>query len=244
MPEVLEIRREKRLLRLTLNRPEKRNALNLELCRALVGALEQASEDPTVGAILLTGSGKAFCAGMDLAEVLHADRTELDDLHERLFTAGFRLRKPIIAGIHGPALAGGTGLAANAHILIASEEASFGLTEIRIGLWPILIFRAVKAAMGERRVTELSLTGRIFGGREALSYGLVHEISTEPLARAAEIALQISQSSPDAIKSGLEYVNQTRDKSWDETGRIGREIRRVAMSSPDFAEGVRAFLRK
>jgi enoyl-CoA hydratase/carnithine racemase len=206
--------------------------------------LERASDDPGVGAVLLTGNGKAFCAGMDLAEVLHADRTELDDLHERLFTAGFRLRKPIIAGVHGPALAGGTGLAANAHILIASEEASFGLTEIRIGLWPILIFRAIKAAIGERRATELALTGRWFDGREALAYGLVHEVSPSPLVRAQVIALKISQSSPDAITSGLEYVNQTRDKSWDETGRIGREIRRAAMSSPDFAEGVRAFLRK
>jgi enoyl-CoA hydratase/carnithine racemase len=244
MSDVLEVRQEKRLLRLTLNRPEKRNALNLSLCRELVEALERAEEDPSVGAILLTGNGKAFCSGMDLNEALKGDRTELDDVHERLFTAGFRLWKPIIAGVHGPALAGGTGLAANAHILIASEEASFGLTEIRIGLWPILIFRAVKAAMGERRATELALTGRLFGGREALSYGLVHEVSDEPWARAAEIALQISQASPDAVRSGLEYVNQTRDKSWDEAGRIGREIRRIAMSSPDFAEGVRAFLRK
>jgi methylglutaconyl-CoA hydratase len=98
--------------------------------------------------------------------------------------------------------------------------------------------------MGERRAVELALTGRIFRGPDALRYGLVHEISEEPQARAAEIALQICQSSPDAIRSGLEYVNQTRDKSWDETGRIGREIRRIAMTSPDFTEGVRAFLRK
>ncbi len=244
MSEVLEIRQEKRLLRLTLNRPEKRNALNLSLCRELVEALERADADATVGAVLLTGSGKAFCAGMDLSEALQADRTELDDLHERLFTAGYRLRKPIIAGVHGPALAGGTGLAANAHILIASEDATFGLTEIRIGLWPILIFRAIKAAVGERRATELALTGRIFGGREAFSFGLVHEVSDEPLARAAEIALQISQASAGAISRGLEYVNRTRDKSWDDAGRIGWEIRREAMSSPDFAEGVRAFLKR
>ena len=241
---VLEIRQEKRLLRLTINRPEKRNALNLELCRELVGALERADDDPSVGAVLLTGSGKGFCAGMDLSEALQADRTELDDLHERLFTVGYRLRKPIIAGVHGAALAGGTGLAANAHILIASEEVSFGLTEIRIGLWPILIFRAVKAAIGERRTTELALTGRVFGGREAFGYGLVHEISAEPPARAAEIALQVSQASADAVRSGFEYLRETRDKSWEETGRIGREIRREAMSSPDFVEGVRAFLRK
>src|SRR5579864_760179 len=180
---MLEITQTGRVLHLALNRPEKRNALNLSLCSELVNALDRADADPSVGAILLTGNGKAFCAGMDLQEVLQTDRGELDRVHEQLFTSGFRLRKPIIAGVHGPAVAGGTGLAANAHILVASEDAHFGLTEVRIGLWPILIFRAVKAAVGERRATELALTGRWFQGREAYDYGLVHELSPSPLLR-------------------------------------------------------------
>lgn len=227
-----------RLLRLTLDRPEKRNALNLSLCRELVAALDRADGDSSVGAILLTGNGKAFCAGMDLVEALEADRAALDQVHEQLFTAGFRLRKPIIAGVHGYALAGGTGLAANAHILVAGDDAQFGLTEIRIGLWPILIFRAVKAAMGERRATELSLTGRRFNAAEALAYGLVHEVHASPQSRAEEIAVGLSQLSPNAISAGLEYVNRTRDESWEETGRIGREIRRRLMDSADFKERV------
>lgn len=239
---MLEIRQENRLLRLTLNRPEKRNALNLALCRELVNALEHADADPGIGAILLTGNGKAFSAGMDLSEALAADRTELDHVHEQLFTSGFRLRKPIVAGVHGPALAGGTGLAANAHVLVASEEAQFGLTEIRIGLWPILIFRAIKAAVGERRATELALTGRSFNGGQAFDYGLVHELSPFPEARAADIALQISQSSPDAVRAGLDYVNRTRDASWEDAGRIGSEIRRGLMASPEFAQSVQRVL--
>ena len=241
---MLAIHHEGRVLHLALDRPEKRNALNLALCRELVAAFEHAEQDPSVGAILLSGNGKTFCAGMDLSEVLMADRSELDRIHEQLFTVGYRLHKPIVAAVHGPALAGGTGLAANAHILIAAEDASFGLTEIKIGLWPILIFRAVKAAMGERRATELALTGRRFSGSEAHGFGLVHELSPTPLGRAGEIARQISESSAEAIRSGLEYVNQTRDKSWDEAGRIGSQIRQAAMSSPDFKEGVEAFLRK
>lgn len=231
------------MLRLTLNRPEKRNALNLTLCRELVTVLESADTDPQVGAILLTANGKAFCAGMDLSEALQADRSELDEVHEKLFTAGYRLHKPIIAAVHGPALAGGTGLAANAHILVAGEDAQFGLTEIRIGLWPILIFRAVKASMGERRATELALTGRRFPATEALAYGLAHEINPSPAVRAEEIAQQISRLSPDAIRTGLEYVNQTRDTGWEEAGRIGRQIRRVALDSPAFKEAVHAFLK-
>jgi enoyl-CoA hydratase/carnithine racemase len=235
---LLIVQQEERVLRLTLDRPEKRNALNSALCSALVEALNRADEDPSVGAILLTGNGKAFCAGMDLSEAVQADRIQLDQIHEQLFTAGYRLRKPIVAGVHGPALAGGTGLAANAHILVASEDAWFGLTEIKIGLWPILIFRAVKAAVGERRATELSLTGRRFTGQQALEYGLLHELSPSPLLRAEVIAKQVSQSSPNAIRAGLDYVNRTRDKSWEEAGRIGSEIRQSLMASDDFKQRV------
>jgi enoyl-CoA hydratase/carnithine racemase len=239
---MLTIQQDNRLLRLTLNRPEKRNALNLSLCRDLVAALERADTDPTVGAILLTGNGKAFCSGMDLSEALQPNRSELDEVHEKLFTVGYRLRKPIVAGVHGPALAGGTGLAANAHILVASEDAWFGLTEVKIGLWPILIYRAVQAAMGPRRTMELALTGRWFTGLDAWYYGLVHDVSKNPQMRAELIAKQISELSPNAIGAGLEYVNRTRDKSWDESGRIGREIRSVLMASQDFKERVRQAL--
>jgi enoyl-CoA hydratase/carnithine racemase len=240
---VIEIRQENRILRVTLNRPEKRNALNVALCTALVEAIERADQDPTVSVILLSGNGKAFCAGMDLSEALQPDRTAMDAIHERLFTIGFRIRKPIVAAVHGPALAGGTGLAANAHILIAGEDASFGLTEIRIGLWPILIFRAMKAAVGERRATELALTGKWFNGRDALDYGLVHEVSPNPLMRAEVIAAKISEFDTAAIGFGLDYVNQTRDKTWNEAGEIGWRIRRQAMENPAFKEAVRSFLK-
>jgi enoyl-CoA hydratase/carnithine racemase len=239
---LVAVQQDSRVLRLTLNRPEKRNALNVALCQELIAAIEKADTDPAVGAILLTGNGKAFCAGMDLSEALQPDRTEMDEVHEKLFTIGYRLRKPIVAGVHGAALAGGTGLAANAHILVAGDDAQFGLTEIRIGLWPILIFRAMKAAVGERRATELALTGRRFTAQEAVTIGLAHEVSSTPIERAEAIAKQISEFSADAIGAGFNYVNQTRDKSWDEAGRIGREIRAKALDSPDFKEKVNAFL--
>ncbi|HEY3841017.1 MAG TPA: enoyl-CoA hydratase/isomerase family protein [Bryobacteraceae bacterium] len=240
---MLTVEQQGPILHLTLNRPEKRNALNLSLCRELVRAFHEADTTASVTTILISASGPAFCAGMDLSEAPEADRTELDGLHEQLFTSGYRLRKPIIAAVQGAALAGGTGLVANAHIVICSEDAFFGLTEIRIGLWPILIFRAVKAAIGERRATELSLTGRRFAAPEALAYGLVHQIHPDPLTRAREIATQISEFSPDAVQLGLDYVNQTRDKSWEESGRIGSTIRQTLLASPGFKEGVGRVLR-
>jgi len=238
---MIDTRHDGRVRVLTLNRPEKRNALNLYICRALVDALEQANDDPSVAAILLTANGKAFCAGMDLSEAQTADRTQLNEVHERLFTINTRLRKPLIAAVHGAALAGGTGLVANAHIVVAEDQSTFGLTEIRIALFPILIFRSVKAAMGERRTTELALTGRTFTAAQAKDYGLVHEIAEDPEARAAEIANHLSRLDSQAIAHGLTYITQTRDKPWDEAGLIGSRIRAEALQNPAFQEAIHAF---
>jgi enoyl-CoA hydratase/carnithine racemase len=233
-----------RLLRLALNRPDKRNALNLELCHALVEALEAAGRDPGVGAILLTGNGKSFCAGMDLHEIADADTGAVNQVHERLFTIGARIEKPLIAAVHGAGLAGGTGLAASCHIVIAGEDATFGLTEIRLGLWPFLIFRAVTAAIGERRTVELALTGRIFGAAEARELGLVHEVAADPAARALEVATAIANSSPTGIQAGLRYVQEVRGKDWKLAGEIGQRVRREVFETADFQEGIRAFREK
>jgi enoyl-CoA hydratase/carnithine racemase len=244
MNAILEIVREDRVLRLFLNRPDKRNALNGELCRALVDALEEADRDPGIGAILLAGRGKSFCAGMDLQEVATDNPQELAELHERLFTVGSRLGKPLIAAVHGAAVAGGTGLVANCHIAIAAEGATFGLTEIRLGLWPFLVFRAVAMAMGERRTVELALTGRIFGAREAGETGLVHEVTSDLERRGLEVAESLAAFSPTAIRSGLLYVQQTRGKDWQTAGAIAQRARNEVFQSLDFQEGIRAFREK
>src|SRR5437016_5093195 len=243
---MLKASREGGVLRLTLDRPEKRNALNGALCRELVAAMETAGQDPGVRAILLSGAGSSFCSGMDLTEMLTPEASALADVHERLFTIGRRVGVPIVAAVHGAALAGGTGLAANAHIAIASEDATFGLTEIRIGLWPFVIFRAVCAAVGERRAVELGITGRILEAREALSLGLVHQVTPgdELLARAAEIAAAVAAASPQAMRSGLRFVADTRDLSWEQAGELAQRTRQELFRTADFAEGIRAFREK
>lgn len=235
-----------RLLRLRLNRPEKRNALNIAMCRAIVEVIRKADEDAAIGATLLTGAGEAFCAGMDLTEARTADRRQLADVHEPLFTLAEMVRKPIVAAVRGPAIAGGTGLAANAHIAIATESATFGLTEIRLGLWPVLIFPAIAAAVGERRAVELSLSGRIFSAREALDFGLVSEVVAEDQldARAAAVAHAVANASGPTITAGLEYVRAVRGKDSKEALRIGRLVRDKIMQTDDFAEGLNAFREK
>lgn len=246
MSESLQISREGRVLHLALNRPERRNALNMELCGALGAALEEAESDAGVGAILLSGNGKSFCAGMDLHEVAPPGGGDIHEVHERIFSAGIRMTKPLIAAVHGAALAGGTGLAANCHIVVAAGDAKFGLTEIRIGLWPFVIFRTVVAALGQRRATELALTGRIFTASEAREYGLVHHV-VEPadlMERAWAIARAIAEASPTAIQAGLGFVRDARGKSWEEAGDLARRMRNEVFRSPDFQEGIRAFQEK
>jgi enoyl-CoA hydratase/carnithine racemase len=245
MSNILESVREGRVLRLYLNRPEKRNALNAEMCRTLTAALEEADRDPAIGAILLAGRGKSFCAGMDLIEAGEGgDSAPLAEVHERLFTVGSRLGKPLVAVVHGAALAGGTGLVANCHIVIASPDATFGLTEIRLGLWPFLVFRAVAMALGERRTVELALTGRIFSGPEAQEIGLVHEVSEDVDHRGREVAGTLAAFSPTAIRGGLRFVQETRGVDWKTAGIIGQRARNEVFESPDFQEGLRAFREK
>ena len=242
--KLITVAHEGRVETITLNRPDKRNALSLDLCQELVHAFDQADHSGAVGAIVLNANGPAFCAGMDLKEAVQIDQNQLARIHDRLFTLIHRLRTPIIAAVHGAALAGGTGLAANSHIVIAGPDATFGLTEVRIGFWPMMIYRAVEQAMGPRRTLELSLTGRIFDANEALEYGLVTQISNDPLKRAQEIATQLAAYSPVAIGTGLDYVRQIHGHDWEHAGKIGHLTRNRLIESKDFHEGCAAFREK
>ncbi|MBI1897400.1 MAG: enoyl-CoA hydratase/isomerase family protein [Acidobacteria bacterium] len=246
MSESLLVSQQGRVRRLNLNRPEKRNALSADLCRRIVEACEEAGADSAVGSILLQAGGPVFCAGMDLDEVLAPEAASLNPLHERLFTLGARLSKPMVCAVQGPALGGGVGLLANAHVVVAAQGATFGLTEIRIAMWPFVIFRAVAAAIGERRTVELSLTGRVFAASDALQWGLIHEIAPpfEYDDRAFAIAAHLADSSADAIRSGLRFVRETRGLDSQATAEIAARFRRAIFASADFREGVEAFRAK
>ncbi len=244
MSDLLQVEQRERVLYIALNRPDKRNALSSELCRELLDTVNRANRDPQVGAILVTGNGSAFCAGMDLQEVARLSPRSLSDVHEQLFTMGSRLGKPLVAAVNGAALGGGMGLVANCHVVVASEAAKFGLTEIRLGLWPFLVFQAVATALGERRAVEMALTGRIFEAQEAKSLSLVQEIAPDVQARAMEIAKGLSESSPTAIRSGLSFVEEARGKDIGMMTQIARRIREELFTTPDFQEGIHAFLEK
>ncbi len=242
----LLIDRKCRVLNVTLNRPEKRNALNAEMCAGIVKAIRSVQDEPEVGAILIGALGHAFCAGMDLNEAAAMHDDELAAVHDELFTVGSASLKPIVVCVNGSALGGGLGLVAQGHIVIASHGARFGLPEIRIGLWPFLVYRSLEAAMGPRKTLELSLTGRVFPAADALQWGLVHQVcDTGELADHGQaLARELAKASPAAVTAGMRYFHESRGKSWKEAGELATQLRAGIMQGADFQEGYRAFKEK
>jgi enoyl-CoA hydratase/carnithine racemase len=183
---------------------------------------------------------------MDLDEAVHPNHPELASAHENLFTMGATSLRPIVICVHGPALGGGVGLVAQGHVVVAAESAVFGLPEIRVGLWPFLVYRSVEAALGPRRTLELSLVGRSFHAPEALEWGLVHQLcpAAEVCDRAHALARDLAKASPRAIAAGMQYFRNSRGKSPGEAGQLAAALRAGLMESDDFKEGCAAFKEK
>lgn len=239
----LRIERDDRVLHITLNRPEKRNALTAAMCAHLVKTMDEVQDDTGIGSILIDSEGAVFSAGMDLDEAANSSNIHRLATHERLFTYGAASKKPIVVCVKGPALGGGMGLAVQGHVVVAAQGALFALTEIRVGLWPFLVYRCVEAAIGPRRAMELSLTGRAIATNDALNWGVVHQVTPpfEADDRAAAVARDLAWSSPVAIAAGLEYVREAQGKAWPEQGEIAAALRTKVLQAADFKEGVRAF---
>jgi enoyl-CoA hydratase/carnithine racemase len=191
----LRIEQDRRVRRITLAAPEKRNALDFTLAESLLREMAEAGQDSETGAILIEADGPMFCGGLDPASPPSPD----------LFTIGSRAEKPIVIAVQGAAVSAGLALIANAHVAIAAQGCTFGLVDIREGRWNEGVFGAVAAAVGERRALELALTGRIFSTAEAAAWGLVHMVAPaiELDDRATEIATALANANRDAVRSAL-----------------------------------------
>src|SRR5215467_3921374 len=191
---------------ITLHRAEKRNAISYELIDDLLAALQQAANSPAL-VVIVTGAGKAFCAGMDLDNLKQlAGRTHEQNVHDSevmatLFRTLYDFPKPTVAAVNGPAIAGGTGLATLCDFTLAVPEAKFGYTEVRIGFVPAIVSSFLIANIGEKRARDLLLTGRIIGAEEAHRLGLVNEIVAPErlMAQAEELARQLMENSPASL---------------------------------------------
>jgi len=235
---------------IALTVPEKRNAISTQMITDLLGALDQAEQAANV--VILTGSGKAFCAGMDLDELQHIARQALPKNLEdarRMTKLLYRLHsfpKPVIAAVNGPAIAGGCGIATLADFTIAVPEAKFGYTEVKLGFMPALVSVFLRRRIGDRQVRDLLLTGRIIEAAEALRMGLITEVvPLESLMdRAREIAAVLLEASPTAIAQTkrllLGFDRVAIRAELEAAIEASADIR----ATPDFKEGVGAFLEK
>src|SRR5881394_1599553 len=199
---------------ITLNRPDKRNAISYELIDDLLRALEEA-ENSSAQVLILTGAGRAFCSGMDLdnlkALTARTPEQTLDDSRKMagLFRSLYDFPKPTIAAVNGAAIAGGTGLATMCDFTLASHEAKFGYTEVRIGFVPAIVSSILVWQVGHKIARDLLLTGRIFDAAEALRVGLVNEVVAEDqlIPRARELASQLIENSPSSVRLTKRLLN-------------------------------------
>ncbi|HWM85891.1 MAG TPA: enoyl-CoA hydratase-related protein [Kofleriaceae bacterium] len=237
------------VLRLTLDRPDKRNPIGPQTCGELVHALARAAGDPSVRVVVLTGAGAVFSAGGDLSQMAGAGAASSAippaSLVE-LFTAMHDLGVPIIAMVNGHALAGGLGLVVACDLAVASDQATFGTTEIRVGLWPMMISAEIARSIGRKQALELMLTGKRVSAAEALAIGLINRVvpaeslEAETMALAAELA----ELSPATIALGLRAFYRSQDMELGDALRfLEGELGRV-LALEDAREGLTAFLQK
>ena len=235
---------------IALTRPEKRNAISAQMITDLFAAFEQADASPA-RAVILTGAGKAFCAGMDIEELqalaTHSMAKHLEDARRmaKLFYRLYSFPKPVIAAVNGAAIAGGCGLATLADITLAVPEAKFGYTEVKIGFVPALVSVFLLRQVGEKRARELLLTGKVIDAAEAHRLGLVNEIvDAECLTdRAREIASEIAACSPASIRQTKRLLTHD-EKAVRAELELAIEANAESRSTDDFREGIAAFLEK
>ncbi len=242
-----------RIATVTLNRPEKRNALNGALVAELHEAVRLAGSGGDVRVVILRGAGGVFSAGADLAYLQQIARNSPIENGEdsmrlmRMLHAWKRCPKPTVAVVEGHALAGGCGLAAACDFILCSEEAQFGFTEVRIGFVPAVVARLLIDRIGKMRAADLLLRGRIIPAPEALAISLVNEILPKDAlsARAAELAREfVEKTSPQAVALTKELLREIDPLDLEEAMSYAANINALSRTTEDFKKGIASFLEK
>jgi methylglutaconyl-CoA hydratase len=239
---------------IVLNRPDRRNAITRQMLADLLQAFEDLHGQKKVRAVVLTGAGSAFCAGMDLSEMRetskadnalamwHHDAVAYRDVVEYML----RFPKPIIAAVNGPAVAGGAGFVLASDIVVASDTAKFGLPEPLRGLVAGLVAPLLNFRVGGGLSAYLLLTAAILDAEEAKARGLFHEIVPFDLvwARAAEVAAACAKSAPEALQLTKKMLNETIGEHLGTMLAAGAAASATARTTEAAAEGLAAFLEK
>lgn len=237
----------------TMNRPEKKNALSGEMLAIMSDAWDRVNEDDDIRVCILTGAGGAFCAGADLSAMSQSSPSdkfesgEFDPSHIKSLLKGFRLTKPLIAAVEGPAIAGGTEILQATDIRIAGESARFGVSEVKWSLYPL----GGSAVRLPRQIpytvaADLLLTGRHIKAPEAKELGLIGHVVPDgtALEKAQEIADLICANGPLAVQAVLKTIRDSEGKHEDECWKADAAIGAAVFASDDAKEGPRAFMEK
>ncbi len=239
------------IARITLNRPDKRNAISTQMIAELLTALDEI-EKTRVRVVIMTGSGKAFCAGIDLDMLQAIARQTPTENQEdprriaKLFRKIWSFSKPMIAAVNGHALAGGCGIATLCDFTIAVPEAKFGYTEVKIGFLPAIVSVFLTRQIGEKRTRDLLLTGRLITAAEAKEIGLINEIvpADKLMDRVQELATAIIDASPTSVTRAKHLLTASAAPSLDhDLERAILENARIRCT-PEFKEGIASFLEK
>ncbi len=240
------------VLTATLNRPEKRNAIDTAMIDALLALLERADLAADVRVVAVRGAGTDFCAGMDLEELLaSADRPVEENrraaLHfAEVFVQMRRLPKPVVAVVHGRALAGGCGLATACDLVLATESAQFGYPEVQRGFVPAIVMTLLKRTAGEKVAFDLAATGRVLTASEAAGLGLVSRVYEDAdfEEQAGEVLRTLAASSASALAFTKQQFYQLDGLPFEDGIRLGADVNAVSRMTPDFRAALQAFLKK
>jgi methylglutaconyl-CoA hydratase len=240
------------VLSATLNRPDKRNAIDTAMIDALLEVLERADLDAAVRVVAIRGAGRDFCAGMDLNELLASADHSLDQnrkaaLHfAEIFVRMRRLPKPVVAIVQGRALAGGCGLATACDLIFASESSQFGYPEVQRGFVPAIVMTMLRRAVGEKIAFDLAATGRLLNGTEAAAAGLISRVYEDAdfEEQAGDVLRVLAESSASALAFTKQQFYQLDGLTFAEGLRLGADVNAVSRSTPDFRAALGAFLKK
>ena len=238
------------MLRLTLNRPQARNALSVGLMQALIDALGRAAKDPRARVVVIAGAGPAFCAGHDLREIRADPRRQTYEhvfaLCSELMLTITRLPKPVIAEVHGVATAAGCQLVATCDLAVAAEEARFATPGVNIGLFCSTPMVALSRAVGRKAAMEMLLTGELIDAARAREIGLVNRVAPGADLRAAVdgLALMIAGKSAVTLAIGKEAFYRQAELDLAGAYRYAAEVMTTNMLASDAEEGIDAFLAK
>lgn len=243
---------EQAVARITLNRPDKRNALDDGIVSEFADALAAAGRDESVRVVLVTGAGKDFCSGADLASLQRISEGGVEDsmasagVMGKLFISMRRHPRPIIAAVRGRALAGGCGLATACDIILAAESSQFGYPEVNIGFIPAMVMAILRRSVSEKRAFELITRGEIIGARAALEIGMINRVFADDEFEAAvdAYANKMAAKSASAVSLAKSLLYHMDGMTFETAIEAGIQMNAITRMTEDCKRGVERFLKK